>query len=108
MRFVPIALAGLVLIAQMSCFHHARGNNRWLTGTCTGACDYYAMCKDLRGDAVSDQVLAACRQECDEVFSSSHSIIAFESLVCDDAIAFVEGESGREPGQPLTSSRAER
>lgn len=100
MRCVMI-LAGLLFVIQASCFHNSfRNQRRWRTGTCTGACAYYAHCKEMRNEPISDEVRAACLAECDEVFSSSESILAFESLVCEDAIAFVEGTSGRAPGEP--------
>lgn len=102
MRYVLVALIGVLLIAHSSCLQRStRKYKRWLTGTCPGACDYYANCKELRGDRISDQVHAACTRECDEIFSSSETILAFESLVCEDAIAFVEGTGGRQPGEAL-------
>ena len=104
-----VGLIGLFLITQMSCYFRAtRQPKRWLTGTCSGACAYYASCKDVRGDRVSDAVYEACRIECDEVFSSSESLLAFESMVCDDVIAFVEGDSGRQPGEPPRVKRNAR
>ena len=106
--YVLVGLVGFfLLVAQMSCFYRSsRNHKRWLTGTCSGACEYYASCKEMRGDRVSNEVYEACRVECDEVFSSSETLLAFESLVCDDVIAFVEGESGRQPGEPLRASRS--
>ena len=108
MRVALVAVAGIALFAQLSCFHYSRQPRRSLTGTCTGACNYYASCKDVRGERISDEVHAACLTECDEVFSSSESLLAFESLVCDDAIAFVEGDSGRQPGEPLKTRHSDR
>ena len=106
MRCLLVLSIGLLLCAQMSCFRNSRWNQkRWLTGTCTGACDYYAHCKERRGEDISQEVHDACTIECDDVFSSSETILAFESLVCEDAIAFVEGTSGRPPGQPMQSAQ---
>ncbi|ACY13114.1 hypothetical protein [Haliangium ochraceum] len=69
------------------------------TGTCAGACEHYLACKAERGDPVDDEQMLTCELECAQVFSGSEPLLAFESLRCEDAIAFVEGESGRGPGE---------
>jgi hypothetical protein len=67
-----------------------------LTGTCDGACDHYASCKG----GVSKDVAKACRTECPGVFSDRESLMAFESLSCEDTVEYVEGPSRRPPGTP--------
>jgi len=66
-----------------------------LTGTCEGACGYYLACK--RSD--DERAREACVAECREIFSTSETLKDFERLECEDAIAFVEGSSGRGPGE---------
>ena len=73
-----------------------------LTGTCDGACDHYADCKG----GVSDGVKRACLAECPQVFGDRESLMAFESLSCEDTIEYVEGPSHRPPGAPVGSSTA--
>lgn len=103
MHRLLLALAGsLLLLSSLSCSRPIRYKTyRMFTGTCPGACDYYVTCKQRQGDEVSESLQAACVDECSQIFSSSDVIIAFESLLCEDAIAFVEGSSGREPGAAL-------
>lgn len=65
--------------------------NRWMagrniTGTCSGACNYYASCK---GD--DDRARRRCATECPEVFSDARSLEAYESLSCQDAVEFIDG-----------------
>ncbi len=87
----------LAVIALSGCFKSHYVTRRKLTGTCSGACNYYLTCKGS-----NDQVLyQACLSECGQVFSDAVSLAAFESLYCADLIAYIEGPSGREPGQPL-------
>lgn len=71
-----------------------------LTGTCDGACDHYLSCKSSQGADVSSRNHQVCQLECTQVFSGPETLMAFESLACEDAIAFVEGSSGRAPGEP--------
>jgi predicted permease len=99
MRLLLIAFAASLFLSVLGCSRPIRYKTyRMFTGTCPGACDYYVMCKQRQGDEVGASLQAACVNECSQVFSSPDSIIAFESLLCEDAVAFVEGEHGREPG----------
>ncbi len=74
------------------------------TGTCAGACDHYLWCKAQYGDKIDAPSRKTCELECPEVFSGEESLAAFESLTCDDTVAFVEGESGRGPGTLLSDA----
>ncbi len=65
-----------------------------LTGTCDGACDHYAECKG----GVPADVKKACREECPGVFGDRESLMAFESLSCEDTVEYVEGPARRPPG----------
>jgi hypothetical protein len=65
-----------------------------LTGTCDGACDHYAKCKG----GVSAEIAKACRAECPGVFGDRDSLMAFESLSCQDTVEYVEGPGRRPPG----------
>lgn len=71
-----------------------------LTGTCDGACDHYAQCKG----GVSSDVAKACRAECPGVFGDRESLMAFESLSCEDTVEYVEGPDHRPPGAPVPGS----
>jgi hypothetical protein len=68
-----------------------------ITGTCEGACDHYAKCKG----GVTPEIGKACRVECPGVFGDKESLMAFESLSCEDTIEYVEGPSHRPPGSPV-------
>ena len=74
------------------------------TGTCAGACDHYLWCKAQYGDKIDERSRQTCELECPQVFSGPESLAAFESLTCDDTVAFVEGESGRGPGTLLSDA----
>lgn len=58
-----------------------------LTGTCQGACNHYVTCKP--GDTDADRV--RCETECPGVFSDRDSLMAFESMSCQNAVEFVDG-----------------
>jgi hypothetical protein len=89
-------LLGLALgLAVASCRLDGAWKPRRLTGTCEGACDHYLGCK--RASDAGRR--AACVAECHEVFADAESLRGFESLECRDAIWYVEGDSGRGPGQ---------
>ncbi len=96
------------LCAIVACAPRAYVVQQQLTGTCDGACDYYLACK-RSADAPTRK---ACVQECSFIFSDDESLMAFESLECSDAVAFVEGPSGRPPGnagaRPTAAAKAAR
>jgi hypothetical protein len=62
-----------------------------LTGTCDGACAHYVQCKPGHSDA--DRNL--CVAECPGVFSDRDSLMAYESLSCDDAVEFIDGNAAK-------------
>jgi hypothetical protein len=62
-----------------------------LTGTCDGACAHYVQCKPGHGDGDRDR----CMAECPEVFSDRDSLMAYESLTCDDAVDFIDGNAAK-------------
>jgi hypothetical protein len=104
---ILLALA-LALIAALSgaCAHRGPGPKfARPTGTCTGACDLYLWCKAESGQEVAERAKDTCELECAEVFSGAEPLAAFESLSCEDAIAFVEGQSGRGPGAVLADTQ---
>jgi hypothetical protein len=99
MRILLVVTLTLVAALASACAHRGRGPRFGRpTGTCAGACDLYLWCKAESGQDLAEPARAACELECAEVFSGAESLAAFESLSCEDAIAFVEGESGRGPG----------
>ncbi len=101
MRYSWMLLVFIIAALEFGCASTPHRRGQWFTGTCSGACDYYAHCKARSGEKIGPEVQTACVTECTEVFSSRQSILAFESLVCEDAVAFVEGQSGRAPGEPF-------
>lgn len=106
-RFVHALVASLVMtfLALGGCVNRSRGPVFGRpTGTCAGACDHYLWCKAQYGDKVDERSRKTCELECPEVFSGAESLAAFESLTCDDTVAFVEGESGRGPGTLLSDA----
>jgi hypothetical protein len=109
MRISFALVLGLIAALSGACAHRGRGPRfAGPTGTCVGACDYYLWCKAQRGEDVSERDRSACELECPEVFSGAEPLAAFESLTCEDAIAFVEGDSGRGPGAvPASAQRVE-
>jgi len=86
-RVVIVLLIGLL---GASCIVRKLTGPR-LTGTCAGACDHYTECKP--GHASNDR--ARCNSECPEVFSDRDSLMAYESLSCQDAVEYVDGTSPR-------------
>ena len=73
-------------------------------GTCDAACAHYLDCKQ---QPRNESLHRACVAECADVFADDRaSLRAYEGLDCPDAVAFIEGPSGREPGQtgPRSSS----
>ncbi|MBZ0237282.1 MAG: hypothetical protein K8M05_33465 [Deltaproteobacteria bacterium] len=93
MRSLLVAIA-LALLLAGCIVRYVTGPK--LTGTCDGACDHYERCKG----GVDDDVKKACREECPQVFSDRDSLMAFESLSCEDTVEYVEGPSRRPPGSP--------
>ncbi len=60
-----------------------------LTGTCEGACAHYIQCKP--GAQAEDR--NRCETECPGVFSDRDSLMAYESLSCQNAVEYVDGTS---------------
>lgn len=92
MRSVVAGLGcGLVIsLAMVGCVVR-RFAGPQLTGTCDGACAHYVQCKPGHAPADRDRCLA----ECPDVFSDRDSLMAYESLACDDAIEFVDGSAAQ-------------
>lgn len=78
-------LATSILLASCIVRHMVAGPR--LTGTCEGACNHYISCKP--GHTKADR--ERCEIECPDVFSDRDSIMAFESLSCQNAVEFVDG-----------------
>lgn len=91
-----LAVAIIVLFASCIVKHLVRGPR--LTGTCKGACDHYIECKT--GARKEDRV--RCETECPDVFSDRDSLMAYESLSCQNAVEYVDGTQP----QSATSSPA--
>ena len=99
MRYVLVVICACLFL-QVSCFRRSfSADYRKLTGTCQGACDHYVSCKYANGQRVTPDTHVVCERECQGVFSGTEPLVAFESLSCEDAIAFVEGDTGRGPGE---------
>lgn len=88
---VLFGLVGLVLSGSMVGCIVRRFTGPQLTGTCDGACAHYVQCKPGHGDADRNRCLA----ECPQVFSDRDSLMAYESLTCEDAVEFVDGRAAK-------------
>jgi hypothetical protein len=66
-----------------------------LTGTCQGACAHYLQCK--AGHAEADRT--RCLEECPNVFSDRDSLMAYESLSCENAVEYVDGRTAKTASQ---------
>ena len=80
---------GIVLAVSMSSCVVKRLMGPKLTGTCEGACAHYTECKP--GHPETDR--ARCETECPDVFSDRDSLMAYESLSCNDAVEYVDGRA---------------
>jgi hypothetical protein len=80
------ALAALLL---SSCIVRHLVTGPKLTGTCSGACSHYVECKT--GAVAEDRT--RCETECPDVFSDRDSLMAFESLSCQNAVDVLDGTS---------------
>ena len=90
MRSVVLAVVlGFVISLSMIGCIVRRFNGPALTGTCDGACAHYTQCKPGHGEVDRKR----CVAECPDVFSDRDSLMAYESLSCDDAVEFVDGNA---------------
>ena len=83
-----VALGAVLSGAPLGCVVR-RLTGPQLTGTCDGACAHYTQCKPGHADAERHRCLA----ECPDVFSDRDSLMAYESLTCDDAVEYVDGNA---------------
>jgi hypothetical protein len=80
-------VAGLAIsLTMIGCLVHPLSGPR-LTGTCDGACAHYVQCKPGHHDLDRQR----CTLECPEVFSDRDSLMAYESLACNDAVEYIDG-----------------
>ena len=82
---------GLVIAALMMGCVVKRLMAPQLTGTCDGACAHYVNCKP--GGGPDDK--RRCDLECPDVFSDRDSLMAYESLSCQNAVEYVDGTTPR-------------
>lgn len=95
------ALAVVVAAVASSCLlRPLRGGSR-ASGTCDGACAHYVECKPGAGS----QERARCEAECPGVFSDRDSLMAYESLSCQDAVEFVDGSRPSSSAGPARAAR---
>jgi len=85
-----LALGALVALALVGCIVRRLAGPQ-LTGTCDGACAHYIQCKP--GHATHER--ARCLSECPEVFSDRDSLMAYESLSCEDAVEYIDGNAAK-------------
>jgi hypothetical protein len=90
-RFDRALLAVIALSVGSSCIVKHLVSGPRLTGTCKGACDHYIECKS--GARKEDRV--RCETECPDVFSDRDSLMAYESLSCQNAVEYVDGTQPR-------------
>jgi len=87
-----------MVVASLSCVRFGQMRRfSSQTGTCDGACRHYLDCKDDSADTS----LRTCMAECSDIFvhegePDRDSLRVFESLECEAAVGFVEGnDDGR-------------
>lgn len=85
------ALYGLVLGALVAGCVVKHVESPHLTGTCEGACSHYVECKPSHAKPDRDR----CQRECPSVFGDPDSLMAYESLSCQDAVEYVDGTGTR-------------
>jgi hypothetical protein len=85
-----IALGLAIALSMISCVVH-RLQGPQLTGTCDGACAHYAQCKPGHSDRDRNR----CTVECPDVFTDRDSLMAYESLSCQDAVEYIDGRSAK-------------
>lgn len=100
MRCTPLAPLALSLLLAFAagCLHYGSTSHPHVqtTGTCPGACEHYLKCKGATDD---HSAYAICVAECRDIYEdNAYTLASYERLACEDAVAFVEGESGRGPG----------
>jgi hypothetical protein len=89
-RGVVVGVA--IALALTSCIVRNLVGGSRLTGTCHGACAHYVACKPSHDKHDARR----CETECPDVFSDRDSLVAFESLSCQDAVEFVDGDPHRQ------------
>lgn len=95
---LPVLLTTLLTLPACATIRTVIG--RTVTGTCEGACEHYLDCKV--DPETSDR--ERCLGECPLVFSDRESLGAYESLSCEDAVSYVDGEQtvSRLPARPAS------
>jgi hypothetical protein len=83
------AIVAIAMVGAAACRAPAFLTGPRLTGTCDGACDHYFECK---GGGQTSGARARCLADCRDVFSDDESLRAFESLSCQDAVEYVDGQ----------------
>ena len=89
MKSALIAVAIALLLTSCIVKHMVSGPR--LTGTCQGACSHYMECKP----GAHNEDRNRCENECPGVFSDRDSLMAYESLSCQNAVEYVDGTSPR-------------
>jgi hypothetical protein len=88
---ITAVVLGLVIsLALIGCIVK-RLTGPQLTGTCDGACAHYTQCKPGHGDADRTRCIA----ECPSVFNDRDSLMAYESLSCENAVEYVDGQAAK-------------
>ncbi len=90
-----VLIAVLILLVTSCVVKHLVTSPR-LTGTCQGACSHYVECKAGAGNDERKR----CENECPDVFSDRDSLMAYESLSCQNAVEYVDGTQPRAAQQP--------
>ena len=85
-----VTAAIIILLTSCVVRNFVTGGPR-LTGTCQGACSHYVECKPGHSSADRNR----CELECPNVFSDRDSLMAYESLDCQNAVEYVDGTQQR-------------
>ena len=93
--------AAVIIVLFTSCIVRNLVTGPRLTGTCSGACDHYVACKPGHSNVDRQR----CETECPGVFSDRDSLMAFESLSCQNAVEYVDGTKPRAATQAASPAR---
>jgi len=88
--WTSITVAVVLTVALVGCIVQGVRNPQ-LTGTCEGACAHYVQCKTGHSDMDRNR----CVAECPGVFGDRDSLLAYESLTCDDAVEYIDGNKAK-------------
>jgi len=94
----------IALLASIGCTRRHVVRRAQPQGSCDGVCAHYLRCKKTKGD----ETRSACVRECLATYSTdgvqdAETLGHLENLDCEAILGFVEGTTGRAPGERVGS-----